>query len=96
MTSIFQMRDLGGIEAFVLADDHDAASAMFEQHLRAHGGDPDAIMFRQVELDQVDEAAVTAVSEALSIGQAGVVSCDEHDRWSFLIPLSREVPNQRS
>mgnify|MGYP001089099198 CR=1 FL=1 len=59
---IFQMRDLNEIEAFVLASDYDQASELFEQHLRAHGGDPDAIS--QVCID-MSPAFIKGIAENL-------------------------------
>jgi len=84
---IFQMRDLTPIEAFVLADDYDRASELFEQHLRAHGGDPDAVMYRGVGLEHLDQPASDAVHEALQIDREGLVTCDAHGQWAFLTPL---------
>jgi hypothetical protein len=84
---IFQMRDLGEIEAFVLAVDYDRASAIFEQHLRTHGGDTDAVLYREVELQHLEEPANDAVYEALDIGSEGLVTCDAAGRWSFVAPL---------
>jgi hypothetical protein len=84
---IFQMRDLTPIEAFVLAADYDRASELFEQHLRTHGGDPDAVLYREVELQHLEEPANDAVYEALDIGWEGLVTCDAAGRWSFVAPL---------
>jgi hypothetical protein len=85
---IFQMRDLTPIEAFVLADDYDRASALFEEHLRAHGGDPDAVLYREVGLEHLDEPANGAVHEALDLGREGLVTCDAQGRWAFVTPLA--------
>lgn len=84
---IFQMRDLTPIEAFVLAADYDRASELFEQHLRAHGGDPDAFLYREIELQHLDEPANDAVYEALDRGREGLVICDTAGRWMFVRPL---------
>jgi hypothetical protein len=84
---IFQMRDLGEIEAFVLAVDYGRASAIFEAHLIAHGGDPDAVLFREVELQHLDEPANDAVYEALDLDREGLVTCDAGEVWSFVTPL---------
>ena len=84
---IFQMRDLTPIEAFVLAPDYDRGSALFAQHLRAHGGDPDAVLYREVELQHLDEPANDAVYEALGLGREGLVTCDAHGQWVFVLPL---------
>jgi hypothetical protein len=84
---IFQMRDLTPIEAFVLAAGYDRAQELFEQHLLAHGGDPDALLYREVGLEHLDEPANDAVHEALDIGWEGLVTCDANGRWSFVTPL---------
>ena len=81
---IFQMRDLGGIEAFVLAVDYDRASAIFEGHLLAHGGDPDAVLYREVELQHLDEPANDPVYEALDLDREGLVTCDASGLWCFV------------
>lgn len=96
MMRIFQMRDLTPIEAFVLAADYDRASELFEGHLRAHGGDPDAVLYREVELVHLDEPANDAVYEALDIGWEGLVTCDAVGRWAFTTPLGgRKEPPER-
>jgi len=88
MIRIFQMRDLTPIEAFVLAADYDRASELFEQHLRAHGGDPDAVLYREVELQHLDEPANDAVYEALELDCEGLVTLDANRRWVFVLPLA--------
>jgi hypothetical protein len=84
---IYQMRDLTPIEAFVLAPDYDRASGVFGQHLLAHGGDPDALLYRELDLQDLADAARNAVEEALSLGREGVVICDAAERWVFVTPL---------
>lgn len=85
---IFQMRDLNEIEAIVLASDYDRASTLFEQHLRAHGGDPDATLYRELESQHLDEPASDAVYEALDLDREGLVTCDSAGQWAFVTPLS--------
>ena len=87
MMRIFQMRDLTPIEAFVLATDYDRASELFEGHLRAHGGDPDAVLYREVNLMHLEEPANDAVYEALDFGRDGLVTCDAQGQWAFVTPL---------
>lgn len=84
---IFEMRDLTPIEAFVLASDYGRAQELFEQHLFAHGGDPDALLYREVGLKHLNEPANDVVHEALDIGWEGLVTCDANGRWSFVTPL---------
>lgn len=90
MTHIFQMRDLTPIEAFVLAEDYDRASALFEEHLRAHGGNPDAVLYREVGLEHLEASAKEAVHEALHLGREGLVTCDAKGRWAFVAPLGQK------
>jgi hypothetical protein len=91
---IFQMRDLTPIEAIVLAPDYDRASELFGQHLLAHGGDPDALLYREVRPEHLDEPANNAVHEALDLGREGLVTSDAHGQWVFVIPLGdyRQAP----
>jgi hypothetical protein len=84
---IFQMRDLTPIEAIVLAIDYDRASELFGQHLRAHGGDPDALLYRELDLEHLEDAAREAVHEALGLAREGLVTCDAADQWVFVMPL---------
>lgn len=85
---IFQMRDLGEIEAFVLAADYDRAFELFEQYLRAHGGDTDSLLYHELELHQIKgEAANDAVYEALDFDSEGLVLCDANGRWAFVRPF---------
>jgi hypothetical protein len=87
---IFQMRDLTPIEAFVLAADYDRASELFGQHLRAHGGDPDALLYREVGLEDLDEPANDAVYESLDFDCEGIVTCDGNGQWVFVRPLGAQ------
>lgn len=87
---IFQMRDLTPIEAFVLAADDDRASELFEQHLREHRGDPDAVLWRELSLDHLEEAMRAAVGEALDLAREGLVVCDKAERWAFITLLHNE------
>ncbi|HVM22080.1 MAG TPA: hypothetical protein VM308_02110 [Sphingomicrobium sp.] len=87
MMNIFEMRNLGGIEAVVLAPDYDRAHELFEQHLVVHGGDPDALLYRQVGLEHLRDEVAPAVEEALGIGRDGLVACDATGQWVFLTPL---------
>ena len=84
---IFQMRDLTQIEAFVLATDYDRASELFEHYLQAQGGDPDAVLYREVALEHLDEPANDAVYEALDFAHEGLVTCDADQKWAFVAPL---------
>lgn len=84
---IFEMRDMTPVEAFVLAPDYDRAFALFEQHLRAHGGDPDALLWRELDLDQLQDDAEAAVQEALGLAREGLVTCDTMGQWVFVMPV---------
>lgn len=86
--SIWQFRGVGTeIEAFVLAGDYDPACELFQNHLRLHGGDPDTLLFRELEVDHLDEAAAIAVREALAVDRDGLVTHDEMRGWLFITPL---------
>jgi hypothetical protein len=84
---VFQMRDLTPIEALVLAVDYDRASELFGEHLLAHGGDPDALMYRALDPEQLEDSARIAVEEALALGREGLVVCDSAGQWAFVSPL---------
>jgi hypothetical protein len=88
---IFQMRDLTPIEALVLSVDYERASELFGHHLVAHGGDPDALMFRGLSRDQLEDDARNAVEEALGLGREGLVVRDAAGQWAFVTPLG--APN---
>jgi hypothetical protein len=84
---VFQMRDMTPIEAFVLAGNCDRAHELFEEHLRAHGGDPDTLLYREVGLQHLEDEAEPAVREALGLAREGLVVCDAAGRWAFVMPL---------
>jgi hypothetical protein len=86
--SIWQFRGVGTeIEAFVLADDYDPACELFQAHLRVHDGDPDTLLFRQLEMDHLDSDAAVVVREALVMERDGLVAHDEKRGWVFITPL---------
>jgi hypothetical protein len=93
---IYQMRDLTPIEALVLAVDYDRASELFGQHLVAHGGDPDALMYRNLDLDHLEDAARNAVEEALGIGREGLVVSDAAGQWAFVSPLGEAKDTRKA
>lgn len=73
--SIWQFRGVGTeIEAFVLAGDYDSACELFQAYLRIDGGDPDTLLFRELDLQHLDDDAAVAVREALTIDRDGLVS----------------------
>ena len=84
MLMIFEFRDFTPIEAFVLARDFERAEEMFDRHLRAHGGDPDTIMWRQWKLREIGEPEHTHVREALAHKGEGLLIRDTDDRWVFV------------
>lgn len=87
MMGIFEFRDLAEREAFVLAADADRGTAMFKLYLQANGGDPDTVMWRGRDWDDLEEGERTAIGEAFSIDREGLLSCDAAGRWVFIIPL---------
>ena len=87
MMRVYQMRDPSEIEAFVLARDYDHAFAMFERYLKAHGGDPDCLLYREWKPDRLEGDEHAAVNEALEIQRAGLLTCDTMGAWVFIVPL---------
>ena len=92
MMRIFEFRDPTPIEALVIASDEEAASAIFQMYLRAHGGDPDTLLFRQLQMLHLQDLAAEAVGEALDLGREGLIICDAADQWVFVVPLGDRVP----
>jgi DNA-binding GntR family transcriptional regulator len=87
--SIWQFRGVGTeIEALVLAGDYERARELFQAHLRVHGGDPDTLLFRELEMHHLEEHAEVAVREALVTDRDGLVMHDDNRGWLFIIPLS--------
>jgi hypothetical protein len=86
--SIWQFRGVGtDIEAFVLAGDYEAARELFQAHLRVNGGDPDTLLFRELQFQHLEDEAAPAVVEALAIDRYGLVVNDEARGWLFITPL---------
>lgn len=86
--NIWQFRGVGTeIEAFVLAEDYDSASEVFQNHLRVHGGDPDTLLFRELDLHHLDDDAAVVVRGALGIERDGMVSHDDIRGWVFITSL---------
>jgi hypothetical protein len=85
---IYQYRDMTDIEAFVLASEQERAAELFERHLRAHGGDPDALMFRELQEAHLNGPERSAVLQALDFDHEGLVSSDAGGQWVFLVPLA--------
>ena len=87
MMSLFEFRDSTPIEAFVIAKDVDRALAMFKLYLETNGGDPDTVLWRERDLDDLDEGQQLALAHAATIDREGLVTVDASGRWVFLIPL---------
>jgi hypothetical protein len=90
MMRVFEFRDVGpsdAIEALVIATNEEAATAIFQKYLRAHGGDPDTLLWRQLQFELLTEEAGVAVQEALELGRQGLVICDAHGQWIVVVPL---------
>ena len=84
---VFQFRDLGEIEAFVLAVDQDNATELFEEHVLAHGGDPDSLLWREWQVGNLGEPDQSAVREALELLREGLLTSDGQGRWAFTTPI---------
>lgn len=87
MMHIFQFRDPTPIEALVIATDQDAATAIFENYVRACDGDPDTLLWRELSMEHLEDLAAAAVREALDLRRAGLVTCDAHGCWAFITPI---------
>ena len=85
---IFELRDMTPIEAFVLAPDQNRAIEIFKMHVAAHGGDPDSLLFRQWQLQDIGEPERCVVMEALALDREGLLSSDVGGRWAFVTPPS--------
>jgi len=84
---IFEFRDLTPIEAYVLARDYEAAKEIFQLHLKAHGGDPDTLLWREWPLEGLDEPEESPLRDALKLNREGLLSCDAAGLWSFVTPI---------
>ena len=84
---IFEFRDPTPIEAFVLALDFDRAAEHFEMHLKAHGGDPDTLLWREWSVENLGEPEEPFVREALALNREGLLTCNAEGRWVFITPL---------
>ena len=87
MMGLFEFRDPTPIEAFVIAKDTDRALAMFKLYLETNGGDPDTVLWRERDLEDLDEAQQLALEDAATIHREGLVTVDVSGRWVLLIPL---------
>ena len=87
MIRVFEFRDLGEIEAFVLAADQDDATVLFEEHVLSHGGDPDSCLWREWSMDNFGEPEQSVVREAMGLGRQGLLACDAGGRWAFTTPI---------
>lgn len=90
MMYIFQFRDLSEREAFVLAADAGRGTAIFKCHLAANGGDPDSIMWRGRDWDDLEDGEQAVIGEAFGFEREGLLSCDVAGRWVFIIPLGAQ------
>ena len=87
MMRLFEFRDPTPIEAFVLAWEYDHAAEIFQLHLKAHGGDPDTLLWREWPLGDLGEPEQSIVREALALDREGLLTCDAAGRWVFVTPL---------
>ena len=89
---IFQFRDPTPIEALVLAPDQDDATELFEEYVLAQGGDPDTLLWRELDLDHLEDHALTGVRDAMKLNREGLVVCQGEDRLVFVIPIGSGRP----
>lgn len=92
---VFEFRDVSpsdAIEALVVAANEEAATAIFQMYLRAHGGDPDTLLWRELSMHLLQDLAAAAVREAFQLGREGLVICDAQEQWVFVVPLGDRKP----
>jgi hypothetical protein len=87
MMRVFEFQDQTNIRGYVLAQDQDDATEIFEEHALARGGDPDALLWREWSIAALPDPERSAVLEALALNREGVVSCENLNRWVFIVPL---------
>jgi hypothetical protein len=75
------------LEAFVLAPDQERAAGLFELYVRAHGGDPDTLLWREWPVEQLDDPERSIIQRALELGGQGLLTPDVLERWAFITPL---------
>lgn len=85
---LFEFQDLGSIEAYVIAANHDDAHELFEEHVLQHGGDPDKLLWRELRLEHLDEAIIAVVKNAFTLDCEGLVVEAATGRWVLVVPLS--------
>ena len=91
---LFQFRDLTEIEAFVIAAECERATEIFQLYLRARGGDPDALMWRDLQSDDLEPMERSAVTDAVATDREGLVVSDTAGGWVFIIPVGDETSGQ--
>ena len=84
---IFQFRDPTPIEALVLALDQDDATELFEEYVLAHGGDPDTLLWRELDLEHLEDHALAGVRDAMKLNREGLVVFQGEDRMVFVISV---------
>ena len=91
---LFEFRDLADTQAFVIAPESERATVIFQLYLLAHGGDPDSLMWRDRDSDDLEAAERSAIADAMETGREGLVACDTAGRWVFITPLGDRVGAQ--
>lgn len=89
---IFEFRDPTPLEALVIAPDEETATAIFQMYLRAHDGDPDTLLWRELQMHHLQDLAAVAVQEGLALGREGLIICDAEEQWIFVVPLGDRKP----
>lgn len=87
MIRIFQFRDPTPLEALVLASDQDDATKLFEEYVLAHGGDPDTLLWRELDLDHLEDHTLAGVRDAMKLSREGLVVFQGEDRMVFVISV---------
>ena len=93
MNLVFEMVDESNIEAFFLASSYDRAVELFNEHVEAHGGEPDDFFYRGWAVQDLVDPELTFVTKALEVDAEGLLVSNEVGYWTLVVPLGRsELP----
>lgn len=93
---MFEFQDHTPIHAYVLAADKDDAHELFGEYVLAQGGDPDDLLWRELEIKHLGDEERLVIREARSLTREGVVARRGGNQWVFVEPLGRSAPNDVS
>jgi hypothetical protein len=82
----FHFKDEGDLEAHIFAWTRRRAAELFLIYLLSNGGDANGFMWRELELEHLDEPDCTRLREALALEIEGVATRDRQRGW-IPVPL---------